>query len=145
MIDEEGLQRNSLDVGTYFLDKLCGMRREWKIIGDVRGKGLMIGVELVDGDQDENENGQINPLNSRAISLIKNDCLKMGLLIGIGGVRSNVSIFMADENLNRFLGIRRFLPYYYRFYLYVIDKAKTLFSICSLLRLSLFIKCLHKK
>lgn len=91
VIDEEGLQQNSLDVGTYFLDKLSGMRREWKIIGDVRGKGLMVGVELVDGDQDEN-GGAVCPLNSRAVSRIINDCLKMGLLIGVGGVRSNVSI-----------------------------------------------------
>lgn len=95
VIDEEGLQQNSLDVGTYFLDKLCGMRREWKIIGDVRGKGLMIGVELIDSDQNESDsdNGSIKPLNSRAVSLIKNDCLKMGLLVGIGGVRSNVRIY----------------------------------------------------
>lgn len=94
VIDEEGLQQNSLDVGTYFLDKLCGMRREWMMIGDVRGKGLMIGVELIDSDQDENDYdmGNIKPLSSRAVSLIKNDCLKMGLLVGIGGVRSNVRI-----------------------------------------------------
>lgn len=92
VIDEEGLQQNSLEVGTYFLDKLCAMRREWKIIGDVRGKGLMIGVELVEASQDDSDEDQINPLNSRAISRIKHDCLKMGLLIGIGGVRSNVSM-----------------------------------------------------
>lgn len=92
VIEEEGLQQNSLDVGTYFLEKLNGMRREWKTIGDVRGKGLMIGVELVDSDRDAGDNkGLINPLNSRAVSRIKHDCLKMGLLIGIGGVRSNVS------------------------------------------------------
>lgn len=97
VIDEEGLQQNSLDVGTYFLDKLCGMRREWKTIGDVRGKGLMIGVELIDGDQnDDDDPGSIKPLNSRGVSLIKNDCLKMGLLVGIGGVRSNVSILNPD-------------------------------------------------
>lgn len=86
------MQQNSLEVGTYFLEKLCGMRREWKAIGDVRGKGLMIGVELVDSDQEDGDNkGPTRPLNSRAMSRIKHDCLKMGLLIGIGGVRSNVS------------------------------------------------------
>lgn len=93
IIDEEGLQQNCLDVGTYFLEKLCGMRREWNIIGDVRGKGLMIGVELIDSDQDDSDKAIINPLNCRAISRIKNDCLKMGLLFGVGGVRSNVSIY----------------------------------------------------
>lgn len=72
------------------------MRREWKIIGDVRGKGLMIGVELVEAGQDDSDEDQINPLNSRAVSRIKHDCLKMGLLIGIGGVRSNVS----TQNVN---------------------------------------------
>lgn len=101
VIDEEGLQQNSLDVGTYFLDKLCGMRNEWKIIGDVRGKGLMIGVELIDGDQDNSGEGRTNPLNCRAISRIKYDCLKMGLLIGIGGVRSNViKIFLHNTYSN---------------------------------------------
>lgn len=70
------------------------MRREWNIIGDVRGKGLMIGVELIEGnqDQDDNNEGLINPLNGRAISHIKQDCLKMGLLVGIGGNHSNASI-----------------------------------------------------
>lgn len=70
------------------------MRREWKIIGDVRGKGLMIGVELIDGEQDDSDKGIIHPLNSRAISHIKNDCLKMGLLFGVGGIRSNVSNYI---------------------------------------------------
>lgn len=68
------------------------MRREWKIIGDVRGKGLMIAVELIDGDQDETDEGSIRPLNCRAVTRIKHDCLKMGLLLGVGGVRSNVSV-----------------------------------------------------
>ncbi len=48
MIDEEGLQQNSDVVGTYFLNELAKLRDEFEIIGDVRGKGLMIGVELVE-------------------------------------------------------------------------------------------------
>lgn len=81
-----------MDVGTYFLEKLCDMRREWKIIGDVRGKGLMIAVELVEGDQDETDEKSIRPLNYRAVTRIKHDCLKMGLLVGVGGLQSNVSV-----------------------------------------------------
>ena len=34
-------------VGTYFLQELGKLRDDLEIIGDVRGKGLMIGVELV--------------------------------------------------------------------------------------------------
>ena len=48
MIDDEGLQQNSDVVGTYFLNELAKLRDEFEIIGDVRGKGLMIGVELVE-------------------------------------------------------------------------------------------------
>ncbi|XP_050421399.1 alanine--glyoxylate aminotransferase 2, mitochondrial [Adelges cooleyi] len=95
VIEDEKMQQNSLEVGTYFIEKLCGMRREWSVIGDVRGKGLMIGVELVDKKHDESDTGiPTSPLSSRAISRIKNDCSKMGLLIGIGGARSNVLRFM---------------------------------------------------
>ena len=34
--------------GTYFLNELAKLREDFKIIGDVRGKGLMIGLELVE-------------------------------------------------------------------------------------------------
>ena len=34
-------------VGTYFLQELAKLRDEVEMIGDVRGKGLMIGVEMV--------------------------------------------------------------------------------------------------
>lgn len=47
VIEEEKLQENSLVVGTYFLKELAKLRDEFPIVGDVRGKGLMIGVEMV--------------------------------------------------------------------------------------------------
>lgn len=34
-------------LGTYFLEQLATLRDEFDIVGDVRGKGLMIGVEMV--------------------------------------------------------------------------------------------------
>ena len=46
-IEEDGTQKISLEVGTYFIKKLRELQSEFDIIGDVRGKGLMIGVELV--------------------------------------------------------------------------------------------------
>ena len=41
------MQQNCANVGTYFLQKLATLRDEFPIVGDVRGKGLMIGVEMV--------------------------------------------------------------------------------------------------
>ena len=42
------MQANCEDVGTYFLQRLASLRDEFEIVGDVRGKGLMIGVEFVE-------------------------------------------------------------------------------------------------
>lgn len=46
-IIEDGTQKNSLDVGTYLMTELAKLRDKYEIIGDVRGKGLQIGVEMV--------------------------------------------------------------------------------------------------
>ena len=42
------MQQNCDVVGTYFLKELEKLRDEFEIVGDVRGKGLMIGVEMVE-------------------------------------------------------------------------------------------------
>lgn len=44
---EEGLMRNALKTGTRLIKKLKKLKEKFSIIGDVRGKGLMVGVELV--------------------------------------------------------------------------------------------------
>ncbi len=41
------MQENSAEVGTYLLTGLAKLRDKYEIIGDVRGKGLQIGVEMV--------------------------------------------------------------------------------------------------
>ncbi len=45
VVKEEGLQQNALEVGDYLLDQLKSIEHE--LIGQVRGRGLFIGVELV--------------------------------------------------------------------------------------------------
>ncbi len=47
VIEEEKCQEVSQVVGTYFIEQLAKLMEEFDIIGDVRGKGLMIGVEMV--------------------------------------------------------------------------------------------------
>lgn len=42
-----GLMQNAADVGAYFLQQLRQMAEHHPIVGDVRGRGLMIGIELV--------------------------------------------------------------------------------------------------
>jgi 4-aminobutyrate aminotransferase/(S)-3-amino-2-methylpropionate transaminase len=46
-IVNESLVENSRDVGSYLLEGLLGLQEKYEFIGDVRGRGLLIGVELV--------------------------------------------------------------------------------------------------
>lgn len=48
VIEEEKLQENCLNVGDYLLQRSSELMQEFELIGDVRGLGLFIGVELVE-------------------------------------------------------------------------------------------------
>jgi 4-aminobutyrate aminotransferase len=56
VIEKEGLLRNSKEVGDYMLKRMSDWPKKHKIVGDVRGRGLMIGVEIVK-DQTTREHG----------------------------------------------------------------------------------------
>jgi 4-aminobutyrate aminotransferase-like enzyme len=47
VIRDEGLQQNALETGNYLVQQLRDLQQEFELIGDVRGLGLFIGVELV--------------------------------------------------------------------------------------------------
>ncbi|XP_071322147.1 alanine--glyoxylate aminotransferase 2, mitochondrial-like [Trachinotus anak] len=79
-ITEDGTQQNSLDVGTYLMTELAKLRDKYEIIGDVRGKGLQIGVEMV------KDKASRDPLSPQAVLEIFEDIKDMGVLIGKGGV-----------------------------------------------------------
>lgn len=46
-IREDSTQQNSLHVGTYLMTQMAKLRDKYEVIGDVRGKGLQIGMEMV--------------------------------------------------------------------------------------------------
>jgi 4-aminobutyrate aminotransferase len=78
----DDLQANARRVGRQLLDGLRVVAGEVDTIGDVRGKGLMIGVELVQPGTDMTDPG-------RAVS-VQEACKQGGLLVGRGGLRGNV-------------------------------------------------------
>ncbi|MFT4103125.1 MAG: aminotransferase class III-fold pyridoxal phosphate-dependent enzyme [Burkholderiaceae bacterium] len=47
VIEQDGLQRNALEVGDYLRERLAGLGRRHALVGEVRGTGLFIGVELL--------------------------------------------------------------------------------------------------
>ncbi len=47
IIENEGMVQNSADVGAYFKEALEGLKVDHPLVGDVRGLGLLMAVELV--------------------------------------------------------------------------------------------------
>ena len=47
MLEEDGIQANGAKVGETFILELMKLRDDFEVVGDVRGKGLMLGLELV--------------------------------------------------------------------------------------------------
>ena len=75
------LQANAAKLGTRVITALRALTERYPIVGDVRGKGLMIGVELVNPD------GSPNPA---ATVRVHDKARQNGLLIGKGGLHANV-------------------------------------------------------
>lgn len=71
---EERLIKNAQRQGTYMLNQLKKMKYQYEIIGDVRGKGLMIAVEIV-----KNKHTKLQTPKKRD-SIIQ-DCFRKGLLL----------------------------------------------------------------
>jgi 4-aminobutyrate aminotransferase len=47
VIEKEGLLRNSTEIGKHMLKRMADWPRKHSLVGDVRGRGLMVGVEIV--------------------------------------------------------------------------------------------------
>ena len=82
VILEDDMQGNSKRLGKKLLDGLQALQTKYSCIGDVRGMGLMIGLELV---EDENK----TPATQLTADVFET-CKDLGLLIGKGGYFGNV-------------------------------------------------------
>lgn len=83
IIEEEGLQANALDVGGYLMEGLSALAPDHPAIGDVRGMGLYVGVELV-LDRETLEPG------GHLASYVANRMRDHGVLISTDGPLHNV-------------------------------------------------------
>lgn len=82
VIDRENIQQNAHIVGTHLKNRLLDLQQKHMLIGDVRGMGLMLGVELV-RDRKTKE-----PANTEAADVMER-CKERGLIIGKGGLFGN--------------------------------------------------------
>lgn len=98
---ESGLMENASAVGGYILERLRETASRFDVIGDVRGRGLMIGVELV---EDRQTKARAKELRNRIIRR----CFEKGLLIlgcGANTVRWAPPLILSRPEADRALAI----------------------------------------
>ncbi|MEJ2128684.1 MAG: aminotransferase class III-fold pyridoxal phosphate-dependent enzyme [Woeseiaceae bacterium] len=106
VIEEEGLQQNALDVGEHLVDglrKLAGMH---ECIGDVRGTGLFLAVDLVSSRDERTPATEATELTARVV----NDLRRRGVLTGSIGPNDNIlklrsPLVLSKDDADYFLGV----------------------------------------
>jgi len=89
----QGLLDNVPKLGTLLMDRLREMQEKYEAIGDVRGIGLMVGVELV---KDRKTKEPAKDLRDKVLS----ECHKNGLIIMGAGAYHNVIRFLPPLNIS---------------------------------------------
>ncbi len=83
VIEDDDLRTNARVVGNYLREKLEELKDKHPIIGDVRGMGLMQGIELV-------KDRQTKEPAPEAVLKVFEETKRQGVLIGKGGLYGNV-------------------------------------------------------
>ncbi|MGR3509282.1 MAG: aminotransferase family protein [Sulfitobacter sp.] len=76
IIERENLLQNTLDMGQYMLEELEELSDKYSVIGQVRGKGLFLGAELV-----EDRSTRV-PVSEKQVQAVVADCMAQGVIIG---------------------------------------------------------------
>ncbi len=97
IMDKEDLPKRALELSHKCFERFKRFREKYEIVGDVRGIGVMLGIEFVK----DKETKEPNP---EAVLEIVNEALKNGLMIESAGVYGNVIRFLSplvitDEQL----------------------------------------------
>jgi 4-aminobutyrate aminotransferase-like enzyme/Ser/Thr protein kinase RdoA (MazF antagonist) len=81
IVDDEKLQKNAKTVGDFLISGLGDLKKNFEFIGDVRGMGLFIGIEIIRGDGSE---------ATELCAYIKNKMRENRILIGSDGPKDNI-------------------------------------------------------
>src|ERR1043165_7862732 len=94
VIEKENLQANSLKLCNYILAGLEKLKAKHKVIGDVRGKGLMLGIEFV------KDRTTKQPGKEECAQAVEN-ARELGLLLGKGGLWGQTIRFAPPMNITQ--------------------------------------------
>jgi 4-aminobutyrate aminotransferase-like enzyme len=81
LIEQERIMENVKVVGAYLIDGLKDLQKSFPCLADIRGKGLMIGVELAGANKE--------PMAAETSKIVE-FCKDEGVIIGKGGLYANV-------------------------------------------------------
>jgi taurine--2-oxoglutarate transaminase len=103
---------NAAKVGNYLMDCLKGIQDRHKSVGDLRGMGLIVGIEFVK-DKDSKEplvhKDPDAPIEERPLVMLSDNCLEEGLLImpAMSGstVRMAPPLIITEDDVDRATGI----------------------------------------
>ncbi len=76
IIEDENLLSNTLAMGAHMVDNLNALADKHPVIGDVRGKGLFCGAELV------SDRASREPAPEKMVQAVVADCMAQGVVIG---------------------------------------------------------------
>ncbi|MDX6554192.1 MAG: diaminobutyrate-2-oxoglutarate transaminase [Miltoncostaeaceae bacterium] len=80
----EGLHDRAAELGESLMERLRDLAGERPSIGHVRGRGLMIGVELVEPDGEPDGSGA-RPACTGVALRARSECRRRGLIVELGG------------------------------------------------------------
>jgi diaminobutyrate-2-oxoglutarate transaminase len=88
-VREAGLAARAAEVGEWIVGELRTVQARQRCVGEVRGRGLMIGMEIVEPDA-EPDNLGARPSAPGLARAIRAECLERGLIVELGGRRDSV-------------------------------------------------------
>ncbi|MCQ4082964.1 diaminobutyrate--2-oxoglutarate transaminase [Streptomyces sp. RB6PN25] len=86
---ENRLDQRAASLGTRMLSRLRALAAHHPCIGEARGRGLMIGVEIVDADAERDDYGAL-PAAPRIATAVQREALRRGLIVELGGRHGSV-------------------------------------------------------
>ena len=98
ILREENILDSVIEKSNYFVGQLLILKEKFEIIGDVRGRGLMLGLEIVHPHSSEFLG--LPQTNFKAASTIRDYCFKNGLIVELGGIDRSTIRFLPPLNVD---------------------------------------------
>ncbi len=106
---EGGLVDNAATVGDWMINELARFKDSHRIVGDVRGKGFMIGVEIVKDKETRERLPMVLTEDGKNIKeVVMGECFKRGLIVlgcGVNSIRFSPPLVLSSEEAEKGISI----------------------------------------